>query len=322
MSPKGLTYVLVTPARNEQDFIELTIKAVIGQTRRPLRWMIVSDGSTDATDNIVKRYADQHDWIELLRMPERAERHFGGKVACIHAAFDKVKDLSWDIIGSLDADISFDHEFFRFLLDRFAENPQLGVAGAPFEEEGATYDFRFSSTDHVSGACQLFRRGCFEGIGGYTPVKGGGIDVIAVLAARMKGWQTQTFPEKSCLHHRPMGSAKHGALARWFKLGEKDYRLGRHPLWQMFRSAYQMKHKPMILGGCALLMGYLWLWLRRVQRPVPAEVIAFQRREQMGRLVAFLRRLLPFARDAVAPCCSSVAAGQRSNAKSARSQPS
>jgi glycosyltransferase involved in cell wall biosynthesis len=295
MSPPGLTYVLITPARNEQDFIELTIKAVISQTRRPLRWIIVSDGSTDATDDIVKSYAAQHDWIELHRMPEREERHFAGKVGCIKAGYDKLKDRSWDIIGSLDADISFDDDFFRFLLDQFAAHPQLGVAGAPFQEGGATYDFRFSSTDHVSGACQLFRRKCFEAIGGYTPIKGGGIDVVAVLAARMKGWQTHTFPEKFCLHHRPMGSAKHGALASWFKLGEKDYRLGRHPLWQLFRSAYQMKHKPVILGGCALVTGYLWLWLRRAQRPVPPVLIAFQRREQMQRLTAFLRRVMPFA---------------------------
>lgn len=292
MSRQGLTYVLITPARNEQDFIELTIKSVISQTRLPVRWIIVSDGSTDGTDDIVRKYAAQHDWIELHRMPERAERHFGGKVACINAAYEKVKDLSWNVIGSLDADISFDSEFFGFLLDQFADNPQLGVAGAPFREEGSTYDYRFSSTDHVSGACQLFRRKCFEAIGGYTPVKGGGIDVIAVLTARMKGWQTRTFPEKFCLHHRPMGSAMHGAVASWFKLGEKDYRLGRHPLWQMFRSVYQMKHKPMILGGCALLVGYLWVWLRGVQRPVSRELIKFQRTEQMQRLKKFLSTVI------------------------------
>jgi glycosyltransferase involved in cell wall biosynthesis len=288
MNRKVMTYVLITPARNEQDFIELTIKSVINQSLRPLRWIIVSDGSTDATDDIVKKYASQHDWIELHRMPEREERHFGGKVACINAAYARLKDLSWDIIGSLDADISFDSEFFSFLLDRFTENPGLGVAGAPFQEGNATYDFRFSSRDHVSGACQLFRRECFQAIGGYTAVKGGGVDVIAVLTARTKGWETRTFPEKFCLHHRPMGSAKHGAVARWFKLGEKDYRLGRHPIWQVFRSAYQMKHKPMIVGGCALFTGYLWACLRRVQRPVPADVIAFQRREQMRRLSRFL----------------------------------
>ena len=102
MNPPSLTYVLITPARNEQDFIELTLQAVISQTLRPLRWIIVSDGSTDATDDIVKRYAARHDWIELYRMPERKERHFGGKVACVKAGYERLKELPWDVIGSLD----------------------------------------------------------------------------------------------------------------------------------------------------------------------------------------------------------------------------
>src|SRR4029077_1582318 len=122
----------------------------------------------------------------------------------------------------------------------FAENPRLGVAGAPFSEGNGTYDFRFSSLEHVSGACQLFRQECFEAINGYTPMEGGGIDVLAVMKARMKGWQTRTFPDYVCYHHRSMGSAKHSVLSAKFKLGQKDYMLGRHPLWQMFRAVYQM----------------------------------------------------------------------------------
>jgi poly-beta-1,6-N-acetyl-D-glucosamine synthase len=288
MSSSLLTYVLITPARNEKDFIELTIRSVIKQTLRPARWVIVSDGSTDGTDAIVKKYSARHDWIELLRMPERKERHFGGKVTSFNAGYESVKHLKWDIIGSLDADLSFEDDYFAFLLERLAKSPRLGVCGTPFKEGGSMYDYRFSSTEHVSGACQLFRRECFEAIGGYTPVKGGGIDVIAVLMARMKGWETRTFPEKFCLHHRPMGSANHGPVASWFKLGEKDYRLGRHPLWQMFRSVYQMRQKPFVIGGCALWCGYFWLWVRRSQRPVSWELVQFQRREQMRRLRRFL----------------------------------
>ena len=75
-----LTYVLITPARNEEAFIELTMKSVVNQTVRPVKWVIVSDGSTDSTDAIVKKYAAEHDWIELITMPERRERHFAGKV--------------------------------------------------------------------------------------------------------------------------------------------------------------------------------------------------------------------------------------------------
>src|SRR5437763_8755276 len=122
----------------------------------------------------------------------------------------------------MDSDISLDEDYFAFLLGKLALDSTLGLAGTPFRES-SMYDYRFVSIEHVSGACQLFRRECFESIGGYTPVKGGGIDLIAVLTARMKGWQTRTFPEKTSFHHRNMGSAKHGPLATKFKDGEKDY---------------------------------------------------------------------------------------------------
>lgn len=288
------TYVLITPARNEEAFIELTIKSMIAQTVRPLKWVIVSDGSTDRTDEIVRQYLAQHNWIELVRMQNRGKRNFGGKVLSFNVGRELLKDLSYEVIGNLDADMSFEVGLFEFLMSRFAENPRLGVAGAPFTEGNGTYDFRFSSLEHVSGACQLFRQECFEAINGYTPMEGGGIDVVAVMKARMKGWQTRTFPDYVCYHHRSMGSAKHSVLSAKFKLGQKDYMLGRHPLWQMFRCFYQMARHPLILGGGALLAGYWWAWLKRVERPVSRELVEFQRREQMLRLKKFLGRLLPF----------------------------
>jgi glycosyltransferase involved in cell wall biosynthesis len=290
----ALSYVLITPARNEAAFIDLTIQSVVKQSVKPLRWVIVSDGSTDGTDEIVRKHAARHDWIELLRMPEREERHFGGKVVCFNAGWERVKRLHYNIIGNLDADISFDRSLFAFLLDKFAGNPELGVAGVPFTEGRGIYDFRFSSVEHVSGQCQLFRRECFEAIGGYTPLKLGGIDVVAVLSARMKGWQTRTFTEKFYVHHRLMGTAKHGNVKSYFKLGEKDYSLGRHPLWQVCRAFYQTSRPPVILGGALLLTGYFWAMVRRIERPLPVELIPFQRREQMQRLKEFVSRQLLF----------------------------
>ena len=301
MKPRSLTYALITPARNEEAFIELTMRSVLNQTRRPIKWVIVSDGSTDRTDDIVKRHASKHDWLELVRMPEREERHFGGKVACFNAGLERLKPVTYDILGNLDADMSFESDLFAFLLGKFEGNPRLGVAGAPFSEGKGTYDFRFSSIEHVSGACQLFRRECFDAIGGYTPIKGGGIDVVAVLTARMRGWQTRTFPEHVCVHHRVMGSAKHGSLGTGFKLGEKDYTLGRHPLWQLCRSLYQMTRRPVVLGGATLLAGYAWAMVRRVERPISPELVSFQRREQMDRLRHFAARLLRHPRGSRDP---------------------
>ncbi len=139
-------YVLITPARNEAEFIELTIKSVVEQTVRPAKWVIVSDGSTDGTDEMVKKHVAQHDWIELVRQPERTERHFAGKVCAFNAGYARVKDLEYDLIGNLDADVSFEEDYFAFLIRKLAENPRLGVAGTPYREErNAKYDYRFAS---------------------------------------------------------------------------------------------------------------------------------------------------------------------------------
>ncbi len=289
MNSPALKYLLVTAARNEETYLELTIQSVVNQTVRPVRWLIVSDGSTDRTDEIVARHAAQHDWIELFRMPERQARDFGGKARSFNTGYGLIKNIPHDVVVSLDADITFDPEFFEFLLSKLAQDPQLGIVGAPFSEDGLTYDYRFSSADHVSGACQVFRRECFEVVGGYVESKGGGIDVIAVLTARMRGWHTRTFTEKTCEHHRPMGSAnsRHKMTVN-FKLGQRQYFLGFHPLWQIFRSVYQMTRKPYFVAGAALGAGYFWSMLRRVQRPIGPELVAFQRRDQMRRLRGFL----------------------------------
>lgn len=291
-----LTYVLITPARNEAEFIEQTIKSVVGQTVLPVKWVIVSDGSTDGTDEIVKKYAAEHQWIELMRMPARRERHFAGKVHAFNAGYEKIKDLKYDIIGSLDADITFNEDYFSFLLSKFNENPRLGVAGTPFREGTVQYDYRFSRKEHVSGACQLFRRECFESIGGYVPLKAGAIDLVAVVTARMKGWKTETFNDKSCLHHRRMGTAKDRILVAAFKSGYGDYPMGVHPLWQLARSVYQMSRKPIILGGIILMAGYLWAMLTRAHKPVSMEFVHFRRKEQVRWLNEYFRKILLLGR--------------------------
>jgi len=166
-------YVIITPARNEEKFIELTIKSVIAQSVRPVRWVIVSDGSTDRTEEIVGRYARQYDWLQLVALPPRDGRDFAGKVGSFNSGYERVKMLEHDFVVSLDADLSFEENYFEFLLGKFAADPELGLGGTPFDEGGEVYDFRFSSIEHVSGACQMFRRQCFESIGGYVPLKGG-----------------------------------------------------------------------------------------------------------------------------------------------------
>jgi biofilm PGA synthesis N-glycosyltransferase PgaC len=286
-----LSYALITPARNEAQYIEMTLRSMVAQNYKPVRWVIVSDGSTDETDEIVAQYSVKHPWIDLVRLPPRKERNFAGKVMAFNAGLERLSSVPYEVVVSLDADISFDADYFAFLLEQLARHPELGVVGTPFREiSGGSYDYRFVSIEHVSGACQVFRRSCFEAIGGYVPIRGGSIDHVAVITARMKGWKTRTFTEKHCIHHRQIGTAGHHPMTARFRMGLKDYAVGNHPVWELCRMARQMALPPRCVGGLALGAGYVWALLRRAKRPVPPELIKFHRGEQMRRLFRFLQR--------------------------------
>jgi biofilm PGA synthesis N-glycosyltransferase PgaC len=286
-------YVLVTAARNEAAYIEKTIQSVIIQTVLPKRWVIVSDGSTDGTDEIVQKYRDGREWLELVRLTERQERNFAAKVGAFNAGYERVKALSFDIIGNLDADISFAEDFFAYLLERFGAAPDLGVAGTHYIEGSFhSYTDSYINVHHVNGQCQLFRRACFEDISGYVPIKGGGIDWVAATTARMKGWTTYSFADRTFYHHRKMGTAGSNELMSCFNYGKKDYFLGGHPLWELFRGTFQMAKKPYLVGGLALLLGYFWCWATRFEKAVSAELMRFHRKEQLGRLRQLLMNRL------------------------------
>jgi glycosyltransferase involved in cell wall biosynthesis len=263
---------------------------MIAQTLLPVRWVIVSDGSTDGTDEIVAKYVPAHPWITLLRMPDRHERHFAGKVQAFNAGQAELASLPYDIIGNLDADVSFEADYFEFLMSRFAQDSELGVAGTAFSEGSLQYDYRFTNIEHVSGQIQLFRVPCFEDIGGYQARKLGGIDWVAVTTARMRGWRTKTFPEKTFIHHRQMSSAMHSGMAVPFRGGRKDYILGNHPVWEFFRCIYQAARPPILIGGALRFAGFVWAMLCRTDRQMPVELIRFTRQEQLRRLGKLFKR--------------------------------
>ncbi len=288
-------YVLITPARDEEAFIEKTIESVIHQTVLPLKWVIVDDGSTDKTPDIVSRYLAQYPWIELVRRPQRPDRSFAGKVQAFNAGYERLNGMQYEIIGNLDADISFDRDYFEFLATRFSEDLALGVAGTVFRAQGYSSERdSFEGHNYVTGPCQLFRRQCWEEIGGYVPHRAGGEDTIAVRTARMMGWKTRSFREKSFFHYRLTGTAERSLLSAFFFYGQVDYFLGGHPVWELFRVAYRAAKQPYILGGLAVGLGYCWAFLRRTPRPVSRELMAFHRKEQMVKLKAILTSFLTF----------------------------
>ena len=288
-------YVLITPARNEEAFIKKALDSMIQQTFLPVKWVIVNDGSTDATASIVRQYLSQYDWIELLNLSPHRDRSFAAKVHAFNAGFERVKGLDYEIVGNLDSDIAFESDYIEFLLRRFKEDPNLGVAGTIFREEGySSAADSFEGQNHVAGGCQLFRRQCFEEIGGYSANRAGGIDCSAVTTARMKGWKTRSFREKSFFHHRHLGTAERSAFAKAFSYGEKDYYLGGHPVWELFRVGFRMFKSPYFIEAFGLGLGYGWAALRRLQRPISKELMAFHRREQMRKLKVILKSVLTF----------------------------
>jgi glycosyltransferase involved in cell wall biosynthesis len=290
-----MKYVLITSARNEESHIRKTIESVVAQTQPPQQWIIIDDGSTDRTVEIIEEFVARVAWISLIRRLNRPNRDFKGKADAVNNAFKLLEKSDFDVVGNLDADISFGPDHFDFLLQKFREDPQLGVAGTAYMEENwdSTKD-SFEGETSVHGACQLFRRDCFQQIGGYTSSASGGVDWIAVTTARMMGWKTRNFPDRRFYHHRTMGTAERSALGAMFDYGMKDYFLGGSPLWELFRVVYRLGKRPYVLGGIALLCGYARAALKRMKRPVSPELVSFHRREQMMKLRAIFHALIRF----------------------------
>ena len=287
-----MKYVLISAARNEEALIRNTLESVCAQSVLPERWVIVDDASSDRTGDIVRGYSERYPWIELLRRPANGDRSFAAKAQAIHEGYARVKSLDFEVIGNLDADVSFDRDYLSFLMGKFAEDSRLGVAGTPFLQD--RYDSArdsFEGANHVAGGVQLFRRQCFDEVDGYVPNHAGGIDWVAVTTARMKGWKTQSFPEKRFNHHRELGTASRGRLAAFFAHGQKDYCLGGAPTWELFRVVYRSLKRPFIVGGLAVALGYSWAAIQRTPRAVSPELMRFHRGEQWIKLKAIISEL-------------------------------
>jgi glycosyltransferase involved in cell wall biosynthesis len=289
----GHDIMLERSCTNEERFIEHTLRSMVAQTAPPERWVVVDDGSTDDTANIVESYARQCPWMDLFRLASHQDRSFSRKVHAFNAGLEHVRSVGFDVIGNLDADLSFVPDYVEFLMSKFTEESTLGVAGTPFiESDYDSASHSFEGEHHVAGGCQLFRRECFEDIGGYVANPAGGVDWIAVTTARMRGWKTQSFPEKRFHHYRSLGTAERGNLAAAFSYGQKDFYLGNSPIWEAFRIAYRCTKRPFGIGGCALLAGYCWAALTGMTRAVSPELMRFHRKEEMKKLRTILSKVL------------------------------
>jgi hypothetical protein len=291
--PEGRRYVLVTAAYNEERYIETLIRSVVGQTERPLRWVIVSDGSTDGTDDIVRQYAEQVDFIELFRIDEDHPRNFAAQVHAINAGLDRLEGIDYDFIGNIDADVSVDAAYFSELLSIFASDRKLGLAGGSiFEKKDCEFRPRpLNRESSVAHAAQMFRRECFAALGGcYLALPYGGPDTYADVQSRMNGWRVRSISELKVFHYRPTGGASGWARGA-FRQGRMDHSLGIHPIFEIGRLLRRVWVRPIILYASARLAGFLFSHCRAEKRVVSQEYVRFSQREEFERLRQMFRGL-------------------------------
>ena len=288
-SPNSLpAYVLITPVRDEEKFIGGTIASVVSQTHRPREWIIVSDGSTDRTNEIVSAAAHEHSWIRLLALPPRVGRDFAAVVKNTERGVRLLECRDYAFLGLLDSDVTFPADYFEQLIRRFEASPRLGLAGGVVIDVGTPRDRLPYNRQDVPGAVQFFRRACFESLGGLIAIPEGGWDALTCAVARMRGYETRLFTDLVVDHHKPRNIAHGGQLSRKWQLGVRDYCLGYHPLFEFVKCCGKLHHHPFLFGATAWWLGYCMAVVRRHPRFLPDDLVRFVRHEQFARL----RRLL------------------------------
>lgn len=279
-----IRYVVITPARDEEAHIGETIQSMANQTIRPVEWIIVNDGSTDKTGEIIDQAAAKYSWIRPLHRGNRGFRKAGGGVV---EAFDfglkSKKTPDWHYIVKLDGDLSFDPTYFEECFRRFEENPKLGVAGGTicYVENGKKV-FEVNPTFHVRGATKIYRRECWEAIGGFWPAPGW--DTYDEVKANRLGWTSQTFPELHLVHHRHTGAAD-GQWKNLVKNGRANYVCGYHPLFMISKCAVRLLKTPVLMGSVALMYGFLSGYWKGIPQVDDTETIRYLRQQQFNRLI-------------------------------------
>lgn len=280
MESKKIKYIIITPVRNEEGYIQRTLQSVISQTLRPAKWIIINDGSTDRTEDLVRKYSQRYHWIQLVNKEDRGFRMPGGEFV-LESGIKLININDYDFIARLDGDISFEENYFAELFDRFKEMPKLGIAGGvihnlvdnvPVLEKAPGF--------HVRGATKVYRRECWNDIGGLKPNLGW--DTIDELKANMLGWTSRSFPELKVIHYR-----KTGAMSRLpqLNMGKAAYFIGYHPIFIIVKSILCILKKPFLLGSLGLIYGFCIGYIRKSPRLDDRELIQYLRKQQINRIL-------------------------------------
>lgn len=279
-------YVVISPVRNEAEHLPLTIRSVVAQTVQPARWILVDDGSTDSTGQVADGAAGQYPWIQSVHRGDRGFRQAGGGV--IEAFYDgyaRLQDQPWAFVVKLDGDLSFAPDYFQKCLERFEAEPKLGIGGGTVckQVQGSLeIESKVDPKFHVRGATKIYRRPCWEAIGGL--IRAPGWDTLDEVKANMLGWITLTFPDIKLVHHRPAGGA-YGSWNNWVKNGHANYVAGYHPLFMIVKCIRRMAERPYGLAGCGLLWGFFRGYAKHLPQIDDRELIRYFRSQQINRML-------------------------------------
>ena len=273
-------YIIISPVRNEEEFIEKTIKSVVNQTKKPQEWIIVDDGSTDKTADIINGYVNKYNWIKIISQEDRGFYFPGtGVVNTFYKGYDNISQNSWDFIVKLDCDLSFEEDYFEKLIHEFEINPKLGIAsGLTFIPSNGKMISEKVQDDHPVGPSKVYRRKCFEDINGLKPIPGW--DLADLLSAQMNGWETKCFDKFKICHYRKTGSRRTDISRGMFLWGRLHYRYGYGILYTFMKSIYRLTEKPIIIGGISIFLGYLYAFITFEDRLFDKEMRKFLRKKQ------------------------------------------
>ena len=280
------SYVIITPVRDEEEHLACTIDSVLSQTIRPSRWVIVDDGSVDRTGEIAAAAAKSYQWITAVNRCDRGFRQAGGGVIrAFYAGYRLVELEPWDFLVKMDGDLSFAPDYFARCIEAMAQDPTLGITGGTIARKtpaGLEPEAKGDPVFHVRGATKIYRRDCWDAIGGLITAPGW--DTLDEVKANMLGWKSATLAGINALHLRPTG----GAYGTWndrVKAGRANYISGYHPLFMLAKCAKRLLQKPLLVGSTALLYGFITGYLKRLPQVDDPALIRYFRQQQINRLL-------------------------------------
>ena len=274
------TYVLVTPVHNEERYIGRMIESIASQTVPPSHWIIVDDGSTDGTPGIVSAYAQRYGFIELICLSTKPDRKPGGESA-IEQAMKFAEAYPYDFLARFDADLEFRPDYIETILDQFARDNKLGIAGGGlYIERNGKLVLEKVPRYHVRGGLKMYRRKCLQDVGQLHT--GMGWDTIDEVFAWKYGWKTRSFPENRVIHKRPTGEGLSAKAISWHR-GQGEYYTWSHPIFVFCKAIKVAISGP--ANAQYFLSGFLGCYLRRAERLNDPEFTRIRRRQQLKRFL-------------------------------------